>query len=113
MFLLQISPFPFDLINAEYQKYDNADIVWAQEEPMNMGYWTYVSPRLVTAVGNKPKIRFVKVNILEPSRLLVFLLGCTIVQWTQDGTDCSESEKRLQDATTLMTTRTSKQQLFE
>ena len=51
---------------------------------MNMGYWTYVSPRLVTAVGNKPKIRFVKVNILEPSRLLVFLLGCTIVQWTQD-----------------------------
>ncbi|CAH3174419.1 unnamed protein product [Porites evermanni] len=54
----QISPFPFDLINAEYQKYDNADIVWAQEEPMNMGYWTYVSPRLVTAVGNKPKISY-------------------------------------------------------
>ena len=51
---------------------------------MNMGYWTYVSPRLVTAVGNKPKIRFVKVNILEPPRLLVSLLGCTMVQWTQD-----------------------------
>ena len=46
------------MINAEYQKYDNAEIVWAQEEPMNMGYWTYVSSRLVTAVGNKPKIRF-------------------------------------------------------
>lgn len=54
----QISPFPFDLIKAEYQKYDNAQIVWAQEEPMNMGYWTYVSPRLFTAVGAKPKISY-------------------------------------------------------
>lgn len=62
------------MINAEYQKYDNADIVWAQEEPMNMGYWTYVSPRLVTAVGNKPKIRFVKVNLLEPPSASGFFL---------------------------------------
>ena len=52
MSLFQISPFPFDLIKAENQKYDNAEIVWAQEEPMNMGYWTYVHPRLVTSVGN-------------------------------------------------------------
>ena len=58
MCLFQISPFPFDLIKDEHQKYDNAEIVWAQEEPMNMGYWNYVSPRLVTAVGTKPKIRF-------------------------------------------------------
>lgn len=54
----QISPFPFDLIKDEHQKYDNAEIVWAQEEPMNMGYWNYVSPRLVTAVGTKPKISY-------------------------------------------------------
>ena len=53
---------------------------WEQEEPMNMGYWTYVSPRLVTAVGNKPKIRFVKVDFLGFPRLLVSLLGCTIVK---------------------------------
>lgn len=55
--LFQISPFPFDLVKAENQKYDNAEIVWAQEEPMNMGYWTYVHPRLVTSVGNNVKIR--------------------------------------------------------
>ncbi|XP_067046269.1 2-oxoglutarate dehydrogenase complex component E1-like [Acropora muricata] len=54
----QISPFPFDLVRAEHQKYDNAQVVWAQEEPMNMGYWTYVSPRLLNAVGPKPKISY-------------------------------------------------------
>lgn len=54
----QLSPFPFDLIKAESQKYDNAEIVWAQEEPMNMGYWTYVHPRLVTSVGDNVKIRY-------------------------------------------------------
>ncbi|XP_020628497.1 2-oxoglutarate dehydrogenase, mitochondrial-like [Orbicella faveolata] len=54
----QISPFPLDLIRAEHQKYDNAEIVWAQEEPQNMGYWTYVQPRLVTSVGNKVKISY-------------------------------------------------------
>lgn len=56
--IFQISPFPLDLIRAEHQKYDNADIVWAQEEPQNMGYWTYVQPRLVTSVGNNVKIRY-------------------------------------------------------
>jgi len=47
----QISPFPFDLIKAEHKKYDNAKIVWAQEEPKNMGYWAYVQPRIATAVN--------------------------------------------------------------
>lgn len=56
--MFQISPFPFDLIKAENQKYDNAEIVWAQEEPMNMGYWTYVHPRLVTSVGDNVKISY-------------------------------------------------------
>lgn len=33
-------------------------IVWAQEEPKSMGYWTYVQPRLFTSVGNKVKVRY-------------------------------------------------------
>ena len=46
----QISPFPFDLVAQEADRYKNAKIVWAQEEPMNMGSWTYVEPRIETAL---------------------------------------------------------------
>ena len=31
------------------RKYKNAEVVWAQEEPRNMGAWSYVFPRLITA----------------------------------------------------------------
>ena len=27
------------------------DVVWVQEEPQNMGAWTYVSPRLRASTG--------------------------------------------------------------
>ena len=47
----QIAPFPYDLVKEECSKYDNAKILWVQEEPMNQGAWTYVSPRIETAVG--------------------------------------------------------------
>lgn len=46
----QISPFPFDLVAEYADKYPNAKIIWAQEEPMNMGAWTYVEPRIITAL---------------------------------------------------------------
>ncbi|XP_065826622.1 2-oxoglutarate dehydrogenase complex component E1-like isoform X2 [Oscarella lobularis] len=45
----QISPFPYDLVRAEIEKFPRADIVWAQEEPKNMGAWAYVQPRFGTA----------------------------------------------------------------
>jgi len=35
-------PFPSDELAAEVKKYPNADIIWCQEEPKNMGYWTFV-----------------------------------------------------------------------
>jgi len=41
----QLSPFPFDLVARELRRYPNADVVWCQEEPMNMGAWNYVLPR--------------------------------------------------------------------
>lgn len=34
---------------AECQKYPDADIVWAQEEHKNQGFWPYVQPRLCTS----------------------------------------------------------------
>ena len=34
---------------AHLRRYPNAEVVWAQEEPKNMGAWDYVRPRMMTA----------------------------------------------------------------
>merc|ERR1711998_575954 len=47
----QIAPFPFDLVKEQANLYPNADIVWAQEEPKNMGAWFYTKPRIETALN--------------------------------------------------------------
>ncbi len=31
-------------------QYGNAELVWCQEEPKNMGAWSYIKPRLDTAM---------------------------------------------------------------
>ncbi|XVE52713.1 hypothetical protein DITRI_Ditri02bG0145300 [Diplodiscus trichospermus] len=47
----QLCPFPYDLIQRELKRYPSiAEIVWCQEEPMNMGAYTYVVPCLCTAM---------------------------------------------------------------
>ncbi|GLC24021.1 2-oxoglutarate dehydrogenase E1 component [Roseisolibacter agri] len=43
----QLYPFPADALRALFERYGRAtDVVWAQEEPQNMGAWTFVAPRL-------------------------------------------------------------------
>ncbi|XP_028805123.1 2-oxoglutarate dehydrogenase, mitochondrial [Neltuma alba] len=46
----QLCPFPYDLVQRELKRYPNAEVVWCQEEPMNMGGYTYILPRLITAM---------------------------------------------------------------
>lgn len=47
----QISPFPYDRVIDDIQRYPNLrDVVWAQEEPMNAGPWNYASKRLVSCL---------------------------------------------------------------
>ncbi|XP_008794897.1 2-oxoglutarate dehydrogenase, mitochondrial-like [Phoenix dactylifera] len=46
----QLCPFPYDLMQRELKRYPNAEIVWCQEEPMNMGAYNYIAPRLYTAM---------------------------------------------------------------
>ncbi|CAN6442515.1 unnamed protein product [Victoria cruziana] len=48
----QLSPFPYDLVQRELKRYPKAEIVWCQEEPMNMGAYHYITPRLRTAMRN-------------------------------------------------------------
>jgi 2-oxoglutarate dehydrogenase E1 component len=42
----QLYPFPALSLAQEIGAYPNADIVWCQEEPQNMGYWNFVDRRL-------------------------------------------------------------------
>ncbi|CAN0837152.1 2-oxoglutarate dehydrogenase, mitochondrial [Linum grandiflorum] len=46
----QLCPFPFDLVQRELRRYPNAEIVWCQEEAMNMGAYSYILPRLATTM---------------------------------------------------------------
>ncbi|KAL1535125.1 oxoglutarate dehydrogenase (succinyl-transferring) [Salvia divinorum] len=60
----QLCPFPYDLVQRELTRYPNAEVVWCQEEPMNMGAYSYIAPRLGTAMkaasrGNVDDIKYV------------------------------------------------------
>ena len=41
---------PYDMIVPSFEKYSNAEIMWAQEEPLNNGAYGYIQPRLETAM---------------------------------------------------------------
>jgi 2-oxoglutarate dehydrogenase E1 component len=42
----QLYPFPFNSLVKALQRYRNAEIVWCQEEPENMGAWGFVDRRI-------------------------------------------------------------------
>ena len=42
----QYYPFPAREIKTELTRYKNAEVVWCQEEPQNMGAWTFVGSRI-------------------------------------------------------------------
>ena len=42
----QLYPFPRKELMAEIKRYKNAEIMWCQEEPQNMGYFTFIAPLL-------------------------------------------------------------------
>jgi len=50
----QLYPFHREMVGAIVSQYPNAThFVWCQEEPLNMGAWSYIFPRLERAVGSK------------------------------------------------------------
>ncbi len=42
----QLYPFPSEPLAEELQKYPHAEVVWCQEEPENMGAWTFVDRKI-------------------------------------------------------------------
>jgi 2-oxoglutarate dehydrogenase E1 component len=90
--LEQIAPFPFDRVAQAAAKYNSAEVVWAQQEPKNMGAYAYVTPRIMTAtrelngterrpryVGRKvsaaPATGMAKVHQLEYQKILEGVFG--------------------------------------
>jgi 2-oxoglutarate dehydrogenase E1 component len=58
----QLAPFPFQDVAKFIEKYPNAELVWVQEEPKNMGPWSFVFPRLLTVlqeIGDPRKVSYV------------------------------------------------------
>ena len=53
-------PFPADELRAVLGRYPNVrEVVWVQEEPRNMGAWTYISPRLLELVGSRTELKVI------------------------------------------------------
>jgi 2-oxoglutarate dehydrogenase E1 component len=56
----ELYPWPHDAVAKIVDSYSGAtEVVWAQEEPKNMGAWTYVSPRLRMSTGNVMIVRYI------------------------------------------------------
>jgi 2-oxoglutarate dehydrogenase E1 component len=56
----ELYPWPHEAISAIVDRYSNAaHVVWAQEEPKNMGAWAFAAPRLRAAVGASMPIRYI------------------------------------------------------
>ncbi|HEX6315300.1 MAG TPA: 2-oxoglutarate dehydrogenase E1 component, partial [Gemmatimonadaceae bacterium] len=56
----ELYPWPHDEVSRAVDVYPNVvEIVWAQEEPKNMGAWSFVAPRLRASAGNALIIRYV------------------------------------------------------
>ena len=47
----QLYPFPLKALVKELSRFKKAEIVWCQEEPKNMGSWTFVEPYLEWVLG--------------------------------------------------------------
>ena len=54
----QLYPFPLKALVHELSRFKKADVVWCQEEPKNMGSWTFIEPYMewvLAQVGGKAK----------------------------------------------------------
>ncbi|MFN3233184.1 MAG: 2-oxoglutarate dehydrogenase E1 component [Alphaproteobacteria bacterium] len=44
--LEQLYPFPVQALTEEFERFPHAKVIWCQEEPKNMGAWTFVEPQI-------------------------------------------------------------------
>ncbi|MGD9902419.1 MAG: 2-oxoglutarate dehydrogenase E1 component [Vicinamibacterales bacterium] len=67
--LEQVYPFPDDLLRGLFDRYTRLrEVVWAQEEPENMGAWEFVRPLLEQLIDGRWPLRYVgRVRNSSPS----------------------------------------------
>ncbi len=54
----QINPFPFAALRQLLGQYEVRDIVWVQEEPWNMGAWSFVQARIRGVLPKGGRLRY-------------------------------------------------------
>uniref|UniRef100_A0AAX7VBI9 2-oxoadipate dehydrogenase complex component E1 n=1 Tax=Astatotilapia calliptera TaxID=8154 RepID=A0AAX7VBI9_ASTCA len=53
----ELCPFPLDALQQELKKYPKAkEFIWSQEEPQNMGPWSFVAPRFEKQLACKLRL---------------------------------------------------------
>ena len=57
--LEEIHPFPFDAVRSTLARYGAREVVWVQEEPWNMGAWSFVSDRIARSLPEGRTLRYV------------------------------------------------------
>jgi 2-oxoglutarate dehydrogenase E1 component len=55
----ELAPWPREISELVDQYPNVEEVVWAQEEPKNMGGWTYVQPRLRASIGTLTTLRYI------------------------------------------------------
>jgi len=58
----ELYPYPEAEILKELKKYNNAEIIWCQEEPENMGAWSFISRKLektLNKAGINSKLKYI------------------------------------------------------
>ena len=90
--LEQMYPFPENTLGRLLAPYSNADVVWCQEEPENMGAWTFVDRQIEKVLGRldikvrrpvyvgreaaaSPATGLAKTHMAQQSRLVSTVLG--------------------------------------
>jgi 2-oxoglutarate dehydrogenase E1 component len=79
----QLHPWPEKQLKAVLKKYKDAKLVWAQEEPINMGYWSFIQRVMVKqeidVVSRKasasPATGYSKVHKVEQEKIVNQALG--------------------------------------
>ncbi|HMP99397.1 MAG TPA: 2-oxoglutarate dehydrogenase E1 component [Cyclobacteriaceae bacterium] len=74
----QLHPLPEKQLRAIFKKYKEAKVIWAQEEPSNMGYWTYmlrvlpdVQMQLVSRKASaSPATGYSKIHKIEQDKII-------------------------------------------